>query len=1090
MRLRFIAITVVAALALALGSPVAASAAPPTAAVTIAPSPATTTTDAVITVTFSEAVNGFDVTDVDAPNGTVGAFIPSNGDTVWTATFTPAVNTTDATNVVTVTLDDVTNTGGETGAGTVVSGNYAVDTARPTATIVVADPALTPGETTPVTITFSEAVTGFDNADLTVANGTLSTVTTTDDITWTATLTPAPGVTAAGNVITLDRAGVVDAAGNAGAGTDTSNAYAVGSPRPTATVVVADGTLTIGETSLVTFAFSEAVTGFANDDLVIEGGTLSAVSSADGGTTWTATLTPTANFTDAANVITVDLAGVTNGAGNTGTGTATSNGFSVDTARPTAAIVVADTSLTPGETSLVTITFSEAVTGFDNADLTVANGTLSTVTTTDDITWTATLTPTAGVTATTNVITLDQTGVADRAGNPGAGNATSNAYAVTTQRPTATIAVADTALSVGETSLVTITFSEAVTGFTLSDLAVENGTLNALSSSDGGITFTATLTPSAGVTDATNVITLPLGDVQNASGNAGVGSVNSANYAVDTQRPTATVVVADTALRIGETSLVTITFSEGVTGFSTADLAVENGTLGAVSSADGGITWTATLTPTAGVTDTANLITLANTGVADFAGNAGTGTTGSNNYSVDTVRPTATVALADAALTAGETTTVTVTFAEAVTGFTTADITVPNGTLSAPTSADGGITWTATLTPSAGVSDATNVISVNLSGVADLAGNAGTGSATSANYTVSTLRPTATVTISDLALTAGETAQITFAFSEAVSGFTNADLTIEGGTLTAVASTDGGVTYTATLTPAADTTDNSNVITLALTGVANGGGNAGTGNASSPNYTVDTTRPTGTVVVADDTLAAGETSPVTITFSEAVSGFDNADLAAQNGTLSAAVSTDGGVTFTATLTPTPGVTDASNVITLALAGVANGAGNAGTGTATSNNYAVTASPLTLDITVDDTSLTAGETSRVTFRFSRAVTGFTNADVTLSRGTLSAVTSADGGVTFTATFTPAANTTAAGVAITVDLAGVTDSASNTPGIGVAASNVFAVDTAVAGPVARAVRVLAATGADLGGALAAGVLLLMLGAALVVARRRRA
>nr|WP_223815535.1 Ig-like domain-containing protein [Pseudomonas chlororaphis] len=48
-------------------------------------------------------------------------------------------------------------------------------------------------------------------------------------------------------------------------------------------------------------------------------------------------------------------------------------------------------------------------------------------------------------------------------------------------------------------------------------------------------------------------------------------------------RPTATIVVADTALRIGETSLVTITFSEAVSGFTNADLTIANGTLTAVS---------------------------------------------------------------------------------------------------------------------------------------------------------------------------------------------------------------------------------------------------------------------------------------------------------------------------------------------------------------------------------------------------------------------------------------------------------------------------------------------------------------------------
>ena len=126
--------------------------------------------------------------------------------------------------------------------------------------------------------------------------------------------------------------------------------------------------------------------------------------------------------------------------------------------------------------------------------------------------------------------------------------------------------------------------------------------------------------------------------------------------------------VADDALKAGETSLVTITFSEAVTGFTNADLTIANGTLTAVSSGDGGITWTATFTPSADTTDASNLITLDNTGVSDGAGNAGTGTTDSNNYAIDTLRPTATIVVADDALKAGETSLVTITFSEAVSG--------------------------------------------------------------------------------------------------------------------------------------------------------------------------------------------------------------------------------------------------------------------------------------------------------------------------------------------------------------------------------------------------------------------------------------
>ncbi|WP_433941857.1 Ig-like domain-containing protein [Paenibacillus lautus] len=609
----------------------------PTSTIMVADTALSISETSLVTITFSEAVTGFTLADLTVANGTLSGLSTSDNIT-YTATLTPVTGITDATNVITLDNTGVQNAAGNAGVGTTDSNNYAIDTLRPTATIVVADTALSIGETSLVIITFSEAVIGFTNADLTVANGTLSAVSSSDGgITWTATLTPTSGIIDATNIITLDNTGVADLVGNAGAGTTSSNNYAIDTTQLTSTIVVADTALSIGETSLVTITFSEAVTGFTLADLIVANGTLSGLSSSDGGVTWTATLTPTTGITDATNVITLDNTGVQNAAGNAGAGTTDSNNYAIDTRRPIATIVVADTALSIGETSTVTITFSEAVIGFTNADLTVANGTLSAVSSSDGgITWTATLTPTSGIIDAANIITLDNTGVADLAGNAGTGITSSNNYAIDTTQLSATIVVADTTLSIGETSLVTITFSEAVTGFTLADLIVANGTLSGLSSSDGGVTWTATLTPTTGITDATNVIRLDNTGVQNAAGNAGAGTTDSNNYAIDTQRPTATIVVEDTALSIGETSLVTITFSEAVSGFANGDLTVVNGALSSVSSSDN-ITWTATLTPNSNVNAATNNITLDNTGVTDYAGNAGAGLTESNSYSVFTV---------------------------------------------------------------------------------------------------------------------------------------------------------------------------------------------------------------------------------------------------------------------------------------------------------------------------------------------------------------------------------------------------------------------------------------------------------------------
>ncbi|MEB0148842.1 Ig-like domain-containing protein, partial [Pseudomonas sp. CCC2.2] len=1018
----------------------------PTATVVVANHSLIIGQTSLVTITFSEAVVGFSNADLTIANGTLSAVSSSDGGITWTANFTPTASITNASNVITLDNTGYSDTSGNAGTGSTNSNNYAIDTQRPTATIVVADPALTAGETSLVTITFSEAVTGFTLADLSVSQGSLSGLSTGDGgITWTATFTPGTNTSSATNAITLTNTRIADIAGNAGAGTSNSANFSIDTVLPSATIVMANPSLKIGDTSLVTITFNEAVTGFSNADLSITNGTLGAVSSSDGGITWTATFTPSASITDATNQITLDNTGVQAAvSGNVGSGSSVSNNYVIDTQRPTATVVVATDHLGIGGTSLVTITFSEAVTGFSLADLTIDNGTVSSLSTSDNITYTATLTPAAGITQGNNLIVLDNSGVADGAGNAGSGTTNSNTYDVDSVRPTATIVVANPTLAAGQTALVTITFSEAVTGFDNSDLSVPNGTLSAVSSSDGGITWTGTFTPTSNVHDTTNLISLNNAGYTDLANNAGTGITNSGNFTIDTVRPTATIVVADNALNIGETSLVTITFSEAVTGFSNADLTISNGTLTAVTSSDGGITWTATFTPTNAITDSSNLISLDNSGVQNASGNTGSGTTDSNNFAIDTARPTATIVVTDPALGVGQTTQVTITFSEAVSGFDNSDLTIDNATLSNVTSSDGGITWTATLTPLAGITDTSNIVRLGNAGVQDLSGNMGSGTTDSNNYAVDSQRPTATIVLSDTLLRAGETSLATITFSEAVSGFDNSDLTIANGTLSTVNSSDGGITWTATFTPTMGLTDTTNVITLNNTGVSDLAGNAGVGTTDSANYVVETQVPTATIVVADNALKAGETSGVTITFSEAVSGFTNADLTIANGSLSNVSSSDGGITWTATFIPTVDVTDSTNLISLDNRGVTNASGNSGVGVTDSNNFTIDTVRPTATIVVADNALNIGETSLVTITFSEAVSGFDNSDLTVANGSLSNVSSRDGGMTWTAAFTPTGNITGASNRITLNNSGVSDLAGNA-GVGSTDSNNYAVDT---------------------------------------------
>ena len=117
----------------------------------------------------------------------------------------------------------------------------------------------------------------------------------------------------------------------------------------------------------------------------------------------------------------------------------------------------------------------------------------------------------------------------------------------------------------------------------------------------------------------------------------GVG--NTVGVMVDNVAPTAQLFLDKTTLNAQETAQLTVRFSEAVTGLDVTDFTVTDGHLSALTSTDGGITWTATLTPAPG-TLRANLrVILNNAGYTDRAGNAGIHTSVSDSYAIDTVLP-------------------------------------------------------------------------------------------------------------------------------------------------------------------------------------------------------------------------------------------------------------------------------------------------------------------------------------------------------------------------------------------------------------------------------------------------------------------
>ncbi|MGR3224472.1 Ig-like domain-containing protein, partial [Vibrio vulnificus] len=150
----------------------------------------------------------------------------------------------------------------------------------------------------------------------------------------------------------------------------------------------------------------------------------------------------------------------------------------------------------------------------------------------------------------------------------------------------------------------------------------------------------------------------------------------------------------------------------------------------------------------------------------DWAGNPFSGS-GERGYVVNTDAPELSISTNDANLIAGESATITFTFSEAVDGFDASDIETTGGTLSGLTTTD-NITWTATFTPDANY-DGQASISVADDKYTDVDGNNGTGA--SLNLGVDTDAPELSISTNDANLIAGESATITFTFSEAVDGF-------------------------------------------------------------------------------------------------------------------------------------------------------------------------------------------------------------------------------------------------------------------------------------------------------------------------------
>lgn len=209
---------------------------------------------------------------------------------------------------------------------------------------------------------------------------------------------------------------------------------------------------------------------------------------------------------------------------------------------------------------------------------------------------------------------------------------------------------------------------------------------------------------------------------QDLAGNKNSPATNNIKE-IDNTKPSASITLDDSSLKIGESATITISMSEPVTGFTVGDITAPNGILNGLSGT--GSLYTAIFTPTENIEVPTNLISIG-TGFTDLAGNAPAAVSTSGNYAIDTKAPIISSVISNAttsgSLGVSQSITFTISLETPEAGLSISSATY-NGQVLTWSTADSGATYTATYTVAEG--DANQASPLQLTGVkaTDLVGN-------------------------------------------------------------------------------------------------------------------------------------------------------------------------------------------------------------------------------------------------------------------------------------------------------------------------------------------------------------------------------
>ncbi|KPA19761.1 conserved hypothetical protein, secreted [Candidatus Magnetomorum sp. HK-1] len=266
--------------------------------------------------------------------------------------------------------------------------------------------------------------------------------------------------------------------------------------------------------------------------------------------------------------------------------------FTYDTVSPNVVIASSTSNKTNVSPLPVTITFSEAVAGFEESDLSVTNGNIQNFTSTgDNLKYTFEIIP-AGQGEIT--VGISEGSASDSAGNT---NTASQSFSRTYDSVQPTVALAST-IQKGETTEIspipfTVTFSESVENFQSDDIALQNATVGNFSGTSSVFQFNAFPVMPSGLTQVEISVNINANSATDLAGNNNTASeVFSLTYT--TERPTVSMNAEKSKSITPQAIDLTFVFSRPVVGFNVADITVLNGSILLVSEIDGSDGYTAT----------------------------------------------------------------------------------------------------------------------------------------------------------------------------------------------------------------------------------------------------------------------------------------------------------------------------------------------------------------------------------------------------------------------------------------------------------------------------------------------------------------